>query len=184
MLAASVLPALEFREMSSQEREAFLERTFRAYRRDIARFRGLPLGSARALTARERRRLLPDGGATPDHRFWWLVDPTRGRRVGELGVGLRRYPPRVEAWVYDVRIDPAHRRRGCGAAAFRRLEANVRALGAHTLGLNVFARNTGARALYDRLGFEPRAVVMTKSLRSARARGAPSPPSSRGRSGP
>ena len=147
--------------MGAEDREAFLERTFQEYLEEVARLREVPLDRARPLVERERRQILPEGPATPDHHFWWLVDPATDRRVGELWVALRRIDARAEAWIYDLRIEPAFRRRGYAEAALRRLEGRARELGAQSVGLNVFAWNRPARALYDKVGFRPVATQMT-----------------------
>jgi hypothetical protein len=43
-------------------------------------------------------------------------------------------------------------------------EEYARAQGAHTLGLSVFGFNTGARGLYESLGYETTSVKMRKKL--------------------
>ena len=165
---------VELKEMTAAERSEFLERSFREYAGDVARMRGVTAEEAATLVERDRRQILPDGGATSDHHFWWLVDAGNGRRVGELWAGVRRSAARVEVWVYQVAVRPEFRRRGYGSAAFARLESWARAGGADSLGLNVFGWNTAARGLYDRLGFQPLALQMRKALDGTGE--APTPP--------
>ena len=57
------------------------------------------------------------------------------------------------AFVYDVVVDGAQRRKGYGAAIMNAGALWCREQGHPVLGLNVFAHNPGARALYDRLGY-------------------------------
>ena len=58
------------------------------------------------------------------------------------------------AFVYDVEVDESQRRKGYGAAIMNAGALWCRDQGHPVLGLNVFAHNPGARALYDRLGYQ------------------------------
>ena len=91
--------------------------------------------------------LLPDGLASDHHHFF--IGVVDGERVGSLWLGTER----PMAFVYDVVVDEAQRRRGYGAGLMRAGALWSRAHGAHALGLNVFGYNHGAKTLYDRLGY-------------------------------
>lgn len=56
-------------------------------------------------------------------------------------------------WVVDLLVHPDHRSRGVGSALLRACEEAARAHGARRIGLGVAVSNTGARALYTRLGY-------------------------------
>ena len=68
------------------------------------------------------------------------------------------------AWVYDVRVDEAFRRRGYAQEAFAELETKVKALGGNKIALHVFGNNYGARDLYAKLGYVETNVLMSKTL--------------------
>jgi GNAT superfamily N-acetyltransferase len=57
------------------------------------------------------------------------------------------------AFVYDVEVFEDERRKGYGAGLMNAAAVWSRDHGHRAIGLNVFAHNTGARALYDRLGY-------------------------------
>jgi ribosomal protein S18 acetylase RimI-like enzyme len=57
------------------------------------------------------------------------------------------------AWVFDVVVDPARRRRGLGRSLMAGLEAEAFRRGIRRLHLQVLAANTPANALYEGLGF-------------------------------
>ncbi|WP_346426683.1 GNAT family N-acetyltransferase [Streptomyces sp. YIM 130001] len=61
-------------------------------------------------------------------------------------------------------IDADQRGQGFGRAAMVLGEEYARAQGAHTLGLSVFGFNTGARGLYESLGYETTSVKLHKRL--------------------
>lgn len=58
-----------------------------------------------------------------------------------------------EVHINNVAIRPAYRGLGMGTALLRHVLAEGRRLGAHRTTLEVRASNTGARRLYERLGF-------------------------------
>jgi ribosomal protein S18 acetylase RimI-like enzyme len=71
------------------------------------------------------------------------------------------------AHIFLLYVDAAHRRRGIGAALVRYAEAWARARGDRQLGLQVFHINQPARNLYDKLGFQPQSMWMSKLLQDA-----------------
>jgi len=64
---------------------------------------------------------------------------------------LQRRPP--EYLVVDISLLASFRGQGLGAALIRATQAEAAALGC-SVGLHVVRNNTGARRLYERLGFE------------------------------
>jgi ribosomal protein S18 acetylase RimI-like enzyme len=72
--------------------------------------------------------------------------------------------PAPAAYVNDLVVRAPHRRRGLGRALMRAAEVYARGCGARWLGLGVLARNRGARALYDELGFALYHLQLRKPL--------------------
>jgi GNAT superfamily N-acetyltransferase len=103
-------------------------------------------------------RLLPDGSATPGHHFWHAYDGER--QVGFLWVAVTH----GTAFVHNVAVEADLRRRGYGRAIMLAAErwCHHNALG--RIGLHVFAHNTGARTLYEQLGFAETGRNMAKDL--------------------
>lgn len=58
-----------------------------------------------------------------------------------------------QCYIYSVVVGAAHRRRGLGLALMEGVEAQARALGAHSALLRVVVGNTPAKQLYKRLGY-------------------------------
>ena len=108
--------------------------------------------------------LLPQGLHTPGQFFVHLHDAGTGERVGMLWWVEADKGGAREAWVYNITIDEAARRRGFARAALRQLELAAREHGAHQLGLHVFGHNHAARRLYESLGFEPTSITLRKVL--------------------
>lgn len=102
-------------------------------------------------------QLLPDESATPGHHFWYARDGDR--RVGFLWVKVTD----DTAFVYNVAVEAEVRRRGYGRAIMLAAERWCREHKLIRIGLHVFAHNTGARALYERLGFTETAATWPKT---------------------
>jgi ribosomal protein S18 acetylase RimI-like enzyme len=105
--------------------------------------------------------LLPDGLDTAQQVFFTPVDGDEP--VGMLWVhfddgGERR------AFIYDIQVWDHLRRRGYGRAIIEALVDEARRRGARSIGLNVFGSNPGAKALYERAGFEVTATQMKLTL--------------------
>jgi ribosomal protein S18 acetylase RimI-like enzyme len=72
-----------------------------------------------------------------------------GAAVGLANLGLRG----TDAWIGGVGVVPAARRSGIGEALMRALHAQARERGIRCLWLEVIVENTGAFALYEKLGY-------------------------------
>jgi ribosomal protein S18 acetylase RimI-like enzyme len=122
-----------------------------------------PLGDDEVDAVEERlplHRLGAPGGE-------YLVAWEDGQPVGHAHVAWEHEPPELQ----DVFVPEALRRRGIGAALSRAFEAQARKRGHRLVGLEVSQDNTGAIALYERLGYvrtgdPPRRVVGTVQLRT------------------
>ena len=108
--------------------------------------------------------LLPQGLATADNYLYEIRSEDDARLVGYLWFAVEERHGIRGAFVYDVEIKAAHRRRGHAKRAFLALEALVAALGLDSIGLHVFGHNAGAQALYTQLGYDVTGVNMLKRL--------------------
>jgi len=114
----------------------------------------------------EFHALLPAGIATPDNHLFEILDSEGGQVVGYVWYTLRRNHGACLAFIYDLEIMEAHRRKGHARRALLLLEQHAVELGATTVGLNVFATNHGAQELYRKLGFATTNFNMSKPLPS------------------
>jgi ribosomal protein S18 acetylase RimI-like enzyme len=87
--------------------------------------------------------------------FICVVSATRGDSPDD---------PAVFAWVHDLFVRPAYRRRGVATALMTAAESFVQSRGARELRLGVINRNTNARVLYERLGFRDYTRTLTKPI--------------------
>ncbi len=109
--------------------------------------------------------LLPKGVATPDNFLFTLQDAASLERVGTLWFAIQERAGHRIAYVYDVLVEPQHRRKGYGTGAFEALESEVASRGLSGIALHVFGHNQSAQALYAKLGYEPTNINMFKKVR-------------------
>lgn len=74
------------------------------------------------------------------------------------------------AWLKSIYVQPAARRQGVAKRLLQEVSAIARARGRGYLGLEVPVANTGARGVYERLGFEELSRSMAVSLDELEAR--------------
>jgi ribosomal protein S18 acetylase RimI-like enzyme len=111
---------------------------------------------------RDRADFFPGGLPAPGQLAFRLIED--GQAVGSLWIGTMPTRPPQHWWVWSIEIEEGFRGRGYGRAAMELAEAQARRGGASRLGLNVFGRNSVARALYESLGYETVELQMSKEL--------------------
>jgi ribosomal protein S18 acetylase RimI-like enzyme len=138
--------ALVLEPMTQPEFDAFMDDEVEGFARELAAA-GTELEVARERSRTLMDELVPSGLSSPGMEFHTArVD---GETVGALWLSTGE----TMAFVYNIEVRPEQRRRGYGAAIMNAAALHCREAGHPVLGLNVFAHNPGARALYDRLGY-------------------------------
>jgi len=108
-----------------------------------------------------RRENFPDDRPLDSHLVFdvWSDDTV----VGHLWLGV--FPAGgTQWWVFDIEIHEPHRRHGYARAALELGQQAAKDRGATAVGLNVFGFNTGAKELYDSLGYRVTATQMKLEL--------------------
>src|SRR4051794_32722287 len=138
--------SLRLREMTPEAFEAFRVNLVRDYA-DELHAAGMTRDAADERSRTQTAELMPDGVVSAGQAFFtaWVDDVP----VGHLWLSTER----PMAFVYDIVVREDQRRKGFGAAIMNAGALWSREHGHHALGLNVFAHNPGARALYESLGF-------------------------------
>jgi|UniRef100_UPI00404B0407 ribosomal protein S18 acetylase RimI-like enzyme len=104
--------------------------------------------------------LLPQGMTTENHYLFSLRLSESDERVGFLWFG--RYEQ--AAYLYDISIVKAHRRKGYGRQAMQLLEIAAAQHGFDQISLHVFGENRIARELYLSVGYVITDLTMRKKL--------------------
>lgn len=155
--------------MNPEEFAAYVERAVPAYAQDKVSSGQWSPESSLQLSRQAIDELLPKGPATPDNFLFTLREGATNARVGMLWYAIQERAGQRIAFVYDVLVEPEHRRMGYGARAFEAIEAEAASRGLHGIGLHVFGHNETARALYAKLGYRATNVSMFKPLPDAPA---------------
>ena len=79
-----------------------------------------------------------------------------------FGISQRPFSGLKVGWIFDVQVLPAHRGKGIGEALMRHALEVSRKRGFGETGLMVRANNRTAFSLYEKLGFQPEHILMTK----------------------
>lgn len=149
--------------MSQAYYESYVAQSWCDYAEENVATGRWPLAGAVERAQAEYDALLPQGLDTADHRLFEIRDG-EGQTVGGLWFALRGSDEGRSGFVFDITILPHARRLGHGQRAFELLEPLARDLGLASIGLNVFANNPAALALYRRLGYEVTNIAMSKRL--------------------
>lgn len=109
------------------------------------------------------QKLLPQGLTSPDQHLFSIVNES-GTVAGMLWFAHQRSGPEPVAFIFDFQIYPQFRRRGYGKEALLALEEKAHAFQIPRLSLHVFGHNHAARALYEKVGYEVKSVMMSKKI--------------------
>ena len=151
------------RPMTKSEYDEWIEESIPGYAADKVASGQWSQEESLELSRKENRELLPLGLETPENFFFALVD-SQSVAVGMLWFAVKtKFSARI-AYVFDVSIRPERQREGHAMRAFLALEDEVRRLGLSGIALHVFGHNAGARALYDKLGFQPTNISLFKPI--------------------
>ena len=156
------------RPMIEPEYAAWLKAIIPAYAADKVSSGQWSEEASMELSKKEYDDLLPQGLETPDNYFFTIVD-SRSAAVGVLWFAVKTRFSAWIAYVFDVSVRPDRQREGHALRGFLALEDEVKKLGLSGIALHVFGHNTGARALYTKLGFQPTNISLFKSVGPAGA---------------
>ena len=119
---------------------------------------------AEANMAKLAAQFLPQGLETPNHFFFAIEEEETGGLAGGLWYTLVEEGETRQFFVLDIQINEGYRRRGYGTLAFKAMEDQARELGVGTIALHLFADNTAARAMYQKLGYTGTDTSMAKQI--------------------
>jgi GNAT superfamily N-acetyltransferase len=146
---------------------AWREASVREYAEEKVTSGNWPASDALARSEQAYTELLPDGRATAGHELRSLVTDD-GEHVGHAWFVPEDRPFGRVVFIYDIAVDPAHRRRGYARQALAGIEVFARDHGAVGVQLHVFGGNAGARRLYLEAGYVETNVTMLKRVDGSR----------------
>jgi RimJ/RimL family protein N-acetyltransferase len=114
---------------------------------------GWLLADARWRSAGDERRYIRALQRHPDAAVY-VAELENGELVGRLSLMRDPHPSSSHVADLGLMVAATHRRRGIGAALMRAAEDWASTAGVTKLELHVFPHNSGAIALYEKLGYE------------------------------
>ena len=152
----------ELAPMDDATYEAWRGASEREYGEEKVKAGNWPAEDAARLSREAFDQLLPSGRATAGHEIRAMVSD--GEKVGHAWWTIEDREAGRVAFIYDIAVDPAHRRRGYARLALAEIETWAREHGCAGVMLHVFGYNTPARELYRSVGFEETNVMMLKRV--------------------
>jgi ribosomal protein S18 acetylase RimI-like enzyme len=143
--------------------DTWREESIREYAQEKVEAGTWPAAEALERSAQSYEELLPNGLATAGHEIRSMVNED-GEQVGYAWFVPEDRPIGPVVFIYDIAVDPAHRRKGYGLAALAEVERYARDHGCVGVQLHVHGANSGARELYRRAGFVETDVTMLKRV--------------------
>jgi GNAT superfamily N-acetyltransferase len=148
--------------MTREEYDAYRVTAEESYAASILDSGAMAEPDARAKSAEDLARLLPDGIDTEGQLF--LTARDGDLVVGMLWLSLSATPRGLTAFGYDFQIKDDLRRQGYGRAFMLAAEKECRDRGVVSIGLHVFGHNIAARTLYEQMGFHITGISMSRTL--------------------
>ena len=156
------------RNMTEPEYTAWMAALVPEYAADKVAVGRWPVEESVELARKEYTELLPNGLETENNYFFTVLDQS-GQSVGSLWFGEGKRVGYVVAFVFDLVIQPKHRRQGHARRALLALEIEAEKRGMTGVALHVFGHNAGGRSLYETLGYAPTNINLYKALPRAAA---------------
>ncbi|TFG73593.1 MAG: GNAT family N-acetyltransferase [Anaerolineales bacterium] len=145
--------------------DIFVEREIIEYARDKVKSGNWLEDQALEKSRAEFMSLLPDGLNTKDQFVYTIFDEETRIKLGVLWVRVRMDESRRCAFINEFVIEPQFRRQGFGKQALQALDIKMDEMGVESIALHVFAHNTNAIALYEKMGYAVTNLYMGKELR-------------------
>lgn len=154
------------RTMTSAEYAAWLQVSIPAYAADKVASGQWTEEESLERSRKENDELLPQGLNTADNYLYTVIDDQE-KEVGMLWFAVKTKFGSKIAYVFDVAVLRDRQREGHAFGAFQALEQVVVSLGLSGIALHVFGHNTGAQALYAKLGFSPTNISLFKAVNAS-----------------
>jgi ribosomal protein S18 acetylase RimI-like enzyme len=143
--------------------QAWRATTKREYAAEKVKAGNYPEDQADELAEAEFAKLLPDGRTTAGHEIRSMVNDA-GEKVGYAWYTIENRDVGRVVFIYDLAVDPAHRRHGYARLALAEIDAYARDSRCLGVMLHVFGDNEAARRLYRSAGYLETNVIMLKRL--------------------
>ena len=143
---------ITLRRMTPEEFGEFADNSIELQARELAEEEDIPMEDALDEAEEDLRDMLPHGQDTEDNFLCAVI--SAGRKVGAVWYSFDETEGVKQAFLCDLLIDEAERRKGYGTAALREAEKNAAEFGCEETVLFVSGKNRPARRLFEKCGYE------------------------------
>lgn len=150
--------------MNETDFDAFQEHAIVDYAQDKVKAGNWTAEDSLERSRQAFQKLLPEGVSSPGQHLFSIVEDETGEKVGMIWFAATSWDGIPFAFIYDFVIYPQFRRRGYGRQALQAVEAEVKAVGYHRIGLHVFGHNQAAFDLYEKSGYQVTNINMAKEI--------------------
>ncbi|MDH2906141.1 MAG: GNAT family N-acetyltransferase [Methanomassiliicoccales archaeon] len=150
--------------LSPPEFDDYLNDSIRNYAAEKVRAGTWTEAGADVLSKEAFDQLLPQGLDTEHQHLYSIVDEASRNKVGMVWIGVKDRSPVPGAWIWDIIIYEQYRRRGYATETLHALDRLLQTMNIDSLSLHVFGHNAGALSLYEKNGFRPTDITMTKKI--------------------
>ncbi|WP_125768696.1 GNAT family N-acetyltransferase [Lapidilactobacillus wuchangensis] len=145
--------------------QSWQQQAIKAYAQDKVTAGTWPAATALTQAQAEYQRLLPAGRETTDELIWTIYHEQQA--VGTLWVHWDQTAQSF--FIYDIIIQPEFQNQGFGQATLQALNQVAAKKQVQRISLHVFASNQRAYYVYQKMGFVPTDISMTKYIKPASA---------------
>ncbi|MGJ8528996.1 GNAT family N-acetyltransferase [Maritalea sp.] len=156
-------PQTKIRPMRQSEFDIWLPHCTNEFAKEKAQVLEIADDQALKLSQESFERSFPNGLASPGNNLFSILDDA-DQVIGTIWFVVSTKWGATTAFIYDLEIQPDHRRQGHAKAAMSLIEPEAKKLGATKLALHVFGFNHGAANLYKKLGYKTTDISMAKPL--------------------
>jgi GNAT superfamily N-acetyltransferase len=101
---------------------------------------------------------------SPETPLWWVEHDRHPIACLWMGTATDQIRGDRHTYIFLLYVSPAHRRQGIAAALMKQAEEWAKEKGDRQIGLQVFQHNQPALNLYEKLGYAPQSLWLTKTL--------------------
>ncbi len=150
--------------MEQKDFEIFMEKAIGIYAQDNIKSGTWQPEEANEKSREEFLRLLPDGLKTKDQFLFTILEEKNRIKIGVIWVQVKMASPHRRAFICDFIIDPQYRGQGYGKSSLQALDDKLAQMKVESVSLHVFAHNSTAVDLYEKMGFSPTNLYMSKKI--------------------
>lgn len=149
--------------MTKQEYQTYISALIPNFAVELEKTGDFTCEEALKKTRQMVKELLPRGIETPNHFLFDVMAEGESQPIGILYIALQEEGNAKNVFIYDIEIKERYRGRGYRILVMRQAEKFARSRKAAQIWLHVFASNTIAFQLYQKLGYEVRKEFFGKN---------------------